>query len=172
MTVPHTLTVFQLLLLNPFDLPSPPTLIINNCIKMRCFPRLQKYDQYQKCHFPLLILITVLFRCSLYYQKSGSALGFIFNPTQSGYCAGDSCVTILHKLNNDIQTSLNKGEVTFPVMTFAFDIITHSALVKKFKFSNTLHEKCPYSELFWSAFSRTRNEYECGKVRTRITITQ
>ena len=27
--------------------------------------------------------------------------------------------------------------------------------------------KCPYSELFWSVFSRIRNEY--GKIRTRIT---
>ena len=36
---------------------------------------------------------------------------------------------------------------------------------------------CPYSELFWSAFSRIRTEYgeipdilsKCGKMRTRIT---
>ena len=47
-----------------------------------------------------------------------------------------------------------------------------------------MDEKCPYSELFWSAFSRIRTEYgkihskygvslriqsECGKMRTRIT---
>ena len=40
-----------------------------------------------------------------------------------------------------------------------------------------LREKCPYSQLFWSAFSRIRTEYEvslriqskCGKMRTRIT---
>ena len=40
-----------------------------------------------------------------------------------------------------------------------------------------LRKKCPYSELFWSAFSRLRTEYgvslriqsECGKMRTRIT---
>ena len=53
-----------------------------------------------------------------------------------------------------------------------------------------LREKCPYSELFWSAFSRIWTEYgeilhvfeygeilplspriqsECGKIRTRIT---
>ena len=31
----------------------------------------------------------------------------------------------------------------------------------------TLREKCPYSELFWSAFSRIRTEF--GKIRTRIT---
>ena len=41
----------------------------------------------------------------------------------------------------------------------------------------SLHEKCPYSELFWSAFSRIPTEYweilriqsECGKMQTRIT---
>ena len=41
----------------------------------------------------------------------------------------------------------------------------------------SLCKKCPYSELFWSAFSRIRTEYgeilriqsECGKIRTRIT---
>ena len=36
----------------------------------------------------------------------------------------------------------------------------------------TLREKCPYSELFWSVFSRIvslRIHSECGKIRTRIT---
>ena len=41
----------------------------------------------------------------------------------------------------------------------------------------SLREKCPYSELFWSAFSRIRTEYsvslriqsECGKIWTRIS---
>ena len=37
----------------------------------------------------------------------------------------------------------------------------------------TLREKCPYSELFWSGFSRIQTEYgeqsECRKMRTRIT---
>ena len=37
-----------------------------------------------------------------------------------------------------------------------------------------LCKKCPYSELFWPAFSRIRTEYgenmrECGKIRIRIT---
>ena len=39
----------------------------------------------------------------------------------------------------------------------------------------TLRKKCPYSELFWSAFSRIRTEYgvslriqsECGKMRKK-----
>ena len=31
----------------------------------------------------------------------------------------------------------------------------------------SLREKCPYSGLFWSAFSRIRTE--CGRMRTRIT---
>ena len=30
-----------------------------------------------------------------------------------------------------------------------------------FQPTNALHEQCPYSELFW---------YECGKIRTRITL--
>ena len=38
----------------------------------------------------------------------------------------------------------------------------------------TLREKCPYSELFWSVFSRIRPEYgeiqfKCGKMQTKIT---
>ena len=33
--------------------------------------------------------------------------------------------------------------------------------------STTLRTKCPYSEIFWSAFSRIRTKY--GKKRTRIT---
>ena len=47
-------------------------------------------------------------------------------------------------------------------------------------YSTLLREKCPYSELFWRAFSRIRTEYgqilrishiqsECGKLRIRIT---
>ena len=48
-------------------------------------------------------------------------------------------------------------------------------------FSRTLREKCPCSELFWSAFSRIRTEYgdiysvslriqsECEKMQSRIT---
>ena len=31
----------------------------------------------------------------------------------------------------------------------------------------TLRQKCPYSELFWSAFSRIQSE--CGKIWTRVT---
>ena len=31
----------------------------------------------------------------------------------------------------------------------------------------SLREKCPYSELFWSALSRI--QFKCGKMRTRIT---
>ena len=40
-----------------------------------------------------------------------------------------------------------------------------------------LRKKCPYSELFWSVFSRIQTEYrvsfhiqsKCRKIRTRIT---
>ena len=49
----------------------------------------------------------------------------------------------------------------------------HNILLSK----STLREKCPYSEFFWSVFSRIRTEYgvslriqsECGKIRTRKT---
>ena len=33
--------------------------------------------------------------------------------------------------------------------------------------NDSLPEKCPYSELFWSAFSRIQSE--CREMRTRIT---
>ena len=32
----------------------------------------------------------------------------------------------------------------------------------------TTSEKCPYSESFWSVFSRIRSE--CGKIRTKTTL--
>ena len=57
-----------------------------------------------------------------------------------------------------------------------------SLLVDKFHglslhISYTLRKMCPYSEFFWSLFSRIRTGYgeirriqsECGKIRTRIT---
>ena len=45
-------------------------------------------------------------------------------------------------------------------------------------FIGTLRKRCPYLELFWSAFSRIRTEYgvslqiqsKCGKIRTGITL--
>ena len=40
----------------------------------------------------------------------------------------------------------------------------------KFAQKGLLHKKCPYSELFWSAFSRIWTiQSKCGKKRTRIT---
>ena len=54
---------------------------------------------------------------------------------------------------------------------------TSASLWVSWKYS--VRKKCPYSELFWSAFSRIRTEYgysvslcilsEWGKIRTRIT---
>ena len=46
--------------------------------------------------------------------------------------------------------------------------------------SYTLRKKCPYSELFWSVFSRIQTEYrrilrispfqsKCGKIETKVT---
>ena len=63
--------------------------------------------------------------------------------TQSGYRKCHSCVTILHKLHSDIETSLNKGEVTFAVMvdySKSFDTVIYSTLIKTLKvlkFSNS-----------------------------------
>ena len=34
------------------------------------------------------------------------------------------------------------------------------------KLTNSLREKCPYSELFWSVFSRIRTEY--GEIRVSL----
>ena len=65
----------------------------------------------------------------------------VLNDTQSGYRQGHSCVTILHKLHNDIQLSFKKGDVTLAVMadySKAFDNLNYSTLVTKlhlFKFS-------------------------------------
>ena len=52
--------------------------------------------------------------------------------------------------------NLKKGELT--VSRFYYFTI----------FYYSLRQKYPYSELFWSVFSRIRTEY--GKKRTRITL--
>lgn len=62
------------------------------------------------------------------------------------YRKGNFFLTILHKLHSDIQTSLNKSEVTLAVLadhSKAFDTVTYSALTKKlktFKFSNSFKD--------------------------------
>ena len=55
-------------------------------------------------------------------------------------------------------------------------VTTHASANSSWRHSSTLHKKCPYSEIFWSVFSRIRTEYgviripsEGGKIRTRIT---
>ena len=45
-------------------------------------------------------------------------------------------------------------------LTLIFDCVN---ILRAF-FSYTLREKCPYSDLFWSAFSHIRTEY--GEVRS------
>ena len=60
----------------------------------------------------------------------------------------------------------------------AEQLILNENIVYSLKFRLRLapHEKCPYSEFFWSVFSRVWSEYgeippliqsECGKIRTR-----
>ena len=57
---------------------------------------------------------------------------------------------------------------------------SHSQKCSDITQKHTLRKKCPYSELFWSAFSRIRTKYEryslslciqskCRKMRIRIT---
>ena len=48
--------------------------------------------------------------------------------------------------------------------------VTYAKFSKKLTFlTPSLRKKCPYSELFWSVFSRIQSNY--GKIRTRITLT-
>ena len=50
--------------------------------------------------------------------------------------------------------------------------------IQSYSSTYALRKKCPYSKLFWSAFSRIRTEYfvslriqsECGKMWNRITL--
>ena len=57
----------------------------------------------------------------------------------------------------------NCSDLVFSRMLFFF--------LNKHLQSSSLREKCPYSELFWSAYSRIslRVQSECGKMWTRIT---
>ena len=60
------------------------------------------------------------------------------------------------------------------------EILLEFSITLSLPILNLLRKKCPYSELFWSAFPRIRTEYErhfvslriqweCGKIRNRIT---
>ena len=58
----------------------------------------------------------------------------VLNDTQSGYCQGYTCVTILHKLHNDTKLSFKKGDVTLAVTadySKAFDTVNYSTLITK-----------------------------------------
>ena len=58
----------------------------------------------------------------------------VLNDTQSGYHQGHSCVTIFHKVHNDIQLSFKKGDVTLTVIadcSKAFNSVNYSTLVTK-----------------------------------------
>ena len=90
----------------------------------------------------LLTIISKVFeRIILNQLKESLDQHHVLCSTQSGYHKAH-CVTILHKLNNDIQT-LNKGEMTLAIMvdySKAFDTATYSTLVKTLKvikFSNS-----------------------------------
>ena len=98
-------------------LVSPLTHIINNCIKMRKFPKLWKTAKI--CPIPkistpftnsdyrlisiLPILPKIFERIILSQLKVTFEQHHVLSDTQSGYRQGHSCVTILYKLHNDIQ---------------------------------------------------------------------
>ena len=75
--------------------------------------------------------------------------------------------------NKDNKTFEAHGKYEKFFILYSITILfSHSKLQKL----HSLGEKCPYSESFWSAFSRIRTECrslrihsECGKMRTRIT---
>ena len=136
-------------------LASPLMHIINNCIKMRKFPKLWKTAKI--CPIPkisspttnsvyrpisiLPILLKIFERVILSQLKVTLEHHHVLNDTQSGYCQGHTCVTILHKLNNDTKLSFKKGDVTLAVTadySKAFDTVNYSTLITKlcsFKFS-------------------------------------
>ena len=91
----------------------------------------------------LPIILKVFERIMLNQFKESLNQHQVLCSPQSGYRKGHSCVTILHKLQSDIQTSLKEGEMTLAVMvdySKAFDTVTYSTLIKKLKvlkFSNS-----------------------------------
>ena len=45
-------------------------------------------------------------------------------------------------------------------------------IILKIKLAFTLHEKCPYSEFFWSVLSPNAGKYGPEKLRVRTLFTQ
>ena len=73
---------------------------------------------------------------------------------------------------------LRKQLIGYIYLSSYWLVLRGSHLVFDLKFHISLHEKCPYSGLFWSVFSRIQTEYEemplsiqseCEKIRTKIT---
>ena len=117
---------------------------------MKCVPRLWKIEKI--CAIPKVLLPTVgsdyrpisllpiiskvFERIILNQLEESLDQHQVLCSMQSGYRKGHSCVTILHKPHNNIQTSLNKDEVTLVVMADynkAFDTVTYLVLIKKIK---------------------------------------
>ena len=70
----------------------------------------------------------------------------------------------INKLEDIVNKYSNKYHSRIKIKSVHVKSITHIAL----------HKKCPYSKLFWSAFSHIWTEYgeiqsKCVKMRTRIT---
>ena len=56
-------------------------------------------------------------------------------------------------------TNTEQGQLLY-IFDKIFDYIPHDLFIEKLCAYGPLRKKCPYSELFWSAFSRIRTEYE------------
>ena len=148
---------------------SPLTHIINNCIEKERFPKLWKTARV--CAIPkvsspasnsdyrpisiLPILSKVFERIILKQMKTSLENYGALNDTQSGYRQGHSCVTLLHKLCDDINASYKKSEITLVVMadySKAFDTVDHSTLLEKLKFLK-----------FGNSFINLMNDYLTGR---------
>ena len=95
-----------------------------------------------------------------------------------------SPVNLLHTFRTPFPKSTS-GELLLTLVAVNYFLKKVSSQLFGRFFNILLREKCPYSELFWSVFSRIRTECgemlrifflvsfrihpECGKIRTRIT---
>ena len=63
----------------------------------------------------------------------------LYRATQSGYRQGHSCITLLHKLHNDITSAMKRSEITIAVMadySKAFDTVDFETMLNKLKALN------------------------------------
>ena len=83
------------------------------------------------------------------------------------------------KFNGTLFLQINYGDLRYHWIHNSYQWQKKATARKKHTSKESLREKCPYSELFWSVFSRIRTEYgeilsllipsECEKTRTKKT---